>query len=319
MIFGESVSDESVKSNPRNLKATEKSGNLGEERTSGFSKDLADIYSVLDTDTVETTLQSFRDNEVHSVPVYSSADKSKFLGLVDTADIMEYFFSLKREDLDTRFFQTPVGELIEISKFNPTPMVSIGTSLIEVLQTLEKGETHRVGVLDPSSGALYNIISQMSLLRFISRNISLMDGELRDKLVSTFMKKIVTVENIPSDTNTFSAFEYLFKRNISAAAVVDVDGNLVDTLSTTDIVGFLYDRFSNIDNSVMKFLSSTRRTKSFKPPIVCTLIDTFEYVIMKLTSTHVHRLWVVEDNRYLGLVNLTNVLHAVAHFVETEN
>jgi len=272
------------------------------------------LHSVCSTDTVEVTLQCFRDNGIQSVPVYSSDDKSKFLGLVDTADIMEYFFSLSREQLDTHFFQTPVGDLIEISKFNPTPMVSVGTSLMQVLQILEKGETHRVGVLDPNSGTLYSVISQMLLTEFIGRNISLLEQDIRNRPASEFMKTIVQVENIPFDTKTASAFEYLFKRNISAAAIVNEAGIVVDTLSTSDIVGFLYDRFKNIDESVMKFLYATRRTKALKPPIVCGLTDTLEYAILKLASTHVHRLWVVisDSNQYLGLVNLTNVLHALA-------
>jgi len=272
------------------------------------------IHSVFDTDTVETTLRSFKDNNVQSVPVYSSADKLKFLGMVDTVDILAYMLSLGVDKLGPGFFQTEIGGLVGLSKFSPTPTVPLGTSLIEVLKILQKGESHRVGVVDPATKSLYNIISQMSLIQFISRNISLMGENLRNKPVHKFMKQIVQVHNVPFDAKTLSAFEYLFKGNISAAAVVDAAGQVLDTLSTFDIVGFLNDeQFELANRIVFKFLYSTRRTKAVKPPIVCDLNDTLEYVLLKLASTRVHRLWVVgESNKYLGLVNLTNVLHAVA-------
>lgn len=279
------------------------------------------IHSAIETDTVETALQSFIDNSIQSIPVYSSKNQSKYLGLVDTTDILDFFFSLSREQLYTDFFQTSLGQLVEMSKIESTPMVSIGTPLIDVLQILSTGETHRIGVRDPNSEALFNIISQMSLVQFISRNISLIEDSIKEAPVSKFMKQIITVETIPSDTPTLNAFNYLFRRNISAAAVVDAAGIIIDTLSISDISGFLYDNnFSNLNSYVTEFLMATRRTKSTKPPIVCHMDSNFEYVLMKLGSTRVHRLWVVdEQNRYLGLVNLTNVLgFSISAWVGTE-
>jgi len=268
------------------------------------------IVSILSSDTVQTALQTFRDHNVLSVPVYRGDGNSKFIGLLDTSDILEYFLSLNSDEWESKFFQTTIKDLVEVSKFNPTQMVTVGTSLLDVLGVLSKGDTHRVGVLDPNSNALFNIVSQMSLIQFLSRNISLLDAEMKNVPVSEFMKQIVQVENIPTDTITHKAFEYLFRQNISAAAVVDMNGKVTDTLSTSDIVGVLYDKFTNMHSIISLFLSSTRRTKAVKPPIVCKLSDTFEYTLLKLGSTKVHRLWVVDgdDNRYLGLVNLTNIL-----------
>lgn len=275
------------------------------------------IHSALDTDTVETALQLFRDHGIQAVPVYNSKKSNKFIGLVDNKDILDFFFSLSKEQLHTHFMQTKLANIIELSKLEDTPMVSVGTPLSEVLQTLSKGEVHRVGVRDPNSNSLYNIISQMSIVQFIARNISLIDQGTRDTPVSKFMKQIVTIENIPVDTTTLDAFNYLFRRNIGAAAVVDLMGRLVDTLSVTDIIGFLYDNdFSQLDQSISSFLLATRRTKAYKPPIVCHMSDTYEYVALKLASTKVHRLWVVkenEDTRYLGLVNLSNVLSVLSN------
>lgn len=268
-----------------------------------------DIHSITSSDTVETALQTFRDHCVSSVPVYVGDKNSKFIGLLDTKDVLEYFLSLSKEQRH-EFFQKKVGDLAEVSKFSPTQIVPVGTPLLEVLPALAKGDVHRVGVKDPASDSLFNIISQMTLVQFIARNISMLETKLRNVPVSDFMKQIISVENIPSDTNTHKSFEYLFRNNISAAAIVNSDGIVTDTLSMSDLVGMLYDKLEHIDSSVLSFLSSTRRTKSTKPPITCQLTDTLEYTLLKLASTKVHRLWVVdgESNRYLGLVSLTDIL-----------
>eukprot|EP00026_Physarum_polycephalum_P005953 Phypoly_transcript_05992.p1 GENE.Phypoly_transcript_05992~~Phypoly_transcript_05992.p1 ORF type:complete len:284 (-),score=30.26 Phypoly_transcript_05992:929-1780(-) len=217
------------------------------------------IAYVVSSDTVETALQAFRDHNVLSVPVYSD-DNSKFIGFADTSDILEYFLSLKKEEWEPKFLQTRIKDLIEVSKFTPTPVVSVGTPLLDVLGILSKGDTHRVGITDPAnSNLLFNVISQMSLVQFIARNISLFETNTLNTPVSEFMKQIVRVETIPSDTPTHKAFGYLFEKNISGAAVVDESGKVVDTLSASDIVGVLYDKCSHMDSAVSLFLSSTRR------------------------------------------------------------
>jgi len=145
--------------------------------------------------------------------------------------------------------------------------------------------------------------------------------EQRNKPVSEFMKWMNCIRTIPSDTRTYESFGYLYNDGISAAAVIDsTTGMIIDTVSTTDLIGLIDDGFEYMEKSIVEFLAATRRTKALKPPITCHLSDTLEYVLIKLASTKVHRLWVIEEstNLYLGLVNLTNVMEALAGFLDDE-
>jgi len=278
------------------------------------------IISLKESDTVEQALKIFREYEMQSAPVYNG---DKFLGLVDTTDILSFFCSLEYNlpyMKQTSLKQT-LKNLIEIARFSPIPVVAIGTPLSQVVKILAKGSAHRVKVLDEKTHSLFNLISQLSIIRFVAKNISLLLPEQRNKPVSEFMKWMNCIRTIPSDTRTYESFGYLYNDGISAAAVIDsTTGMIIDTVSTTDLIGLIDDGFEYMEKSIVEFLAATRRTKALKPPITCHLSDTLEYVLIKLASTKVHRLWVIEEstNLYLGLVNLTNVMEALAGFLDDE-
>lgn len=270
-----------------------------------------------DESSVEEVLQAFKDSELQFAPVYNA--HGDFVRILNISDIFFYFCGIQQDDLRT-FFTQKVKHLWANDNLKQTsPLVPLGTSLAEVIKTLSTGQ-HYVGVADKFSNTLFTIVSQLLVVHFIAKNISIIPTDLRNLPVQQFMKQIVQVKTIPSDTSTRESFEYLFMDNISAAAVVNrISGSIMDTISTTDLVGVVYDRFKYLERPVVDFLNATRRTKTVKPPITCRTEDTLEYVIMKLASTGVHRLWVVDSAtqlQYLGLVNLTNVLEAIAQMLD---
>jgi len=274
------------------------------------------LTTLKENDTIELALKTFKETEVQSVPVYDAS--GKFVRILNISEIFFYFSGIEQDNWEGFFLKT-IGSLCNDGLAAESPMIPIGTTMSEVVKTLATG-VHHVGILDPFSHVLFNIISQLFVVRFIAKNISLVPRDLRLLPVQSFMKQIVNVQTIPSDTSTREAFEYLFKGNISAAAVVHhISGSLMDTVSTTDLVGVVYDRFKHLHRPLIEFLYATRRTKALKPPITCRMEDTFEYVLLKLASTGVHRLWVVDSKtqlQYLGLVNLTNVMEAIVRTFE---
>lgn len=48
----------------------------------------------------------------------------------------------------------------------------------------------------------------MSLIQFIARNVSLIEKEMKEAPVSKFMKQIITVETIPTDTTYVSYYDF---------------------------------------------------------------------------------------------------------------
>jgi CBS-domain-containing membrane protein len=268
-------------------------------------------------DTIESALQVFKDAEIQAAPVYDAG--GNFVRILNLTDIFYYFCGIQQDSLEG-FLKQKVDTLwANDNMTQESPLVPIGTTLAEVTKSLATGK-HHVGILDKFTNSMFNIISQLAMVEFIAKNISLLPRHLRDRPVQDFMKQIIHVNTVPSDTSTRESFEYLFTDKISAAAVVNrLTGTIMDTISTTDIVGVLYDRFKYLDRPVVEFLNATRRTKAIKPPITCRGEDTLEYVIMKLASTGVHRLWVVDSETqllYLGLVNLTNVLEVVSSVLD---
>jgi len=277
------------------------------------------LVSLSEDSTIEEALKMFKDTEVQAIPLYDS--KEKFSRILDIRDIFYYFCLCKHEDLEL-FFQRTVKDLFGTEpplRSRETKMMPLGTLLSEAVKILSTG-IHHIGVLDDATGSIFNIISQLSVIKFIAKNISLVPRDLRLLPVNQFMRQMVHVKNIPSDTSTRESFEYLFTDDVSAAAVVNyITGDIMDTVSTFDLVGVVHDRFKYLDRTVIDFLYATRRTKALKPPITCKLEDTLEYVVLKLASTGVHRLWVVDSAnqlRYLGVASLTDVLKAIAQSLE---
>eukprot|EP01112_Ceratiomyxa_fruticulosa_P022978 TRINITY_DN85_c0_g1_i1.p1 TRINITY_DN85_c0_g1~~TRINITY_DN85_c0_g1_i1.p1 ORF type:complete len:365 (-),score=72.88 TRINITY_DN85_c0_g1_i1:142-1236(-) len=286
------------------------------------------LVTLNDTDSVNEALRTLRDSGVSSAPVYDVGHK--FMGMVDMKDFLEYLFPLLEKrgddvDFDEDFLKQPVGNVVESSRSNPTVMVDHGTTLLSVLNTLSQDRNYRVGVLERKDHTVFNIVSQLSLIKFFAKNISIFPEILLSFRVVDFMEQMVESFSIPSDTTTLKTLKYLHREQISGAPVVDcISGQIIDTFSCTDLQGFVFGgpKFSFLEKSVVEFLSSARRTKSIKPPITCNPNDTLESVLLKLAGTGVHRLWVIsEDLEYRGLVNLTHLLDFIRRHlcVDKEN
>eukprot|EP01111_Echinosteliopsis_oligospora_P004058 TRINITY_DN1640_c0_g1_i1.p1 TRINITY_DN1640_c0_g1~~TRINITY_DN1640_c0_g1_i1.p1 ORF type:complete len:368 (+),score=113.51 TRINITY_DN1640_c0_g1_i1:1071-2174(+) len=288
--------------------------------------DRGSLVSLFASDDVCLALRTVKDSGLHAVPIYDPNDK--FLGLFDCHDALAYFCSMKDDTPLSVFLNHPISDLAGTasSSEDKITVMKIGTPLNDVIKVIiNQSSTRRVEVIDHAhvSPSLFNVVSEMSVIKFIAKNISLLEKEVANMKVSEIMCQIIDVDTIPSDTIARDAFKYIhnrISRDVGAAAVVDCNtGNIVDTLSVSDIIGFTHEQASDmLSHSVLDYLATTRRTKCLKPPITVTMDDTMENVILKLSSVQVHRLWVVDSttSRYLGFITTTHVLSSLSRKLE---
>jgi len=94
--------------------------------------------------------------------------------------------------------------------------------------------------------------------------------------------------------------------------VVDKTGDVVATLSASDLRGLTKDTFKNLLLSVLDFLrlasGGLRMTLTTQPQ--AELGD----VIRKLAWSRAHRLWIVKNHKILGVVTLSDIMAKFSPF-----
>ena len=93
-----------------------------------------------------------------------------------------------------------------------------------------------------------------------------------------------------------------------AVPLVDNDGKLTATLSSSDLRGLRNYQFKSILSPAIEFLL-VYRGPAARRCVTCTEEDTLNDVITKLVMNRIHRVWVVNDKyQPIGVVTLSDVI-----------
>jgi len=213
------------------------------------------------------------------------------------------------EEVLTRQLMLPVGHLLgatpESSHF---PFVEEKDRLISLLPTLCQG-IHRVYVQNPEAKNGI-VVSQTDVIRFFLQNLASLGSVSAltvEKAVDVKNKRLVTVER---KTTTLGAFREMLINDVSAVPVVDSKGQLVGSLSSTDIRGMTHSNVKDLLLPVEEFIKS-RCGGEIPEPIVCSPEDTLETVIKALVNKKVHRVWVTKETKPVGVISMSDVIGAV--------
>lgn len=120
------------------------------------------------------------------------------------------------------------------------------------------------------------------------------------------------------------AFWSMHFNKVSAVAVVDTDGKLLGNLSASDIrvclffdliyilqgIGSTERRFSSLLLPIGEFTQLDGPEFS-NSAIGCKADTTFSEVVSLLTAKKIHRVWVVENDKPVGLVSTTDIMRVL--------
>ena len=110
----------------------------------------------------------------------------------------------------------------------------------------------------------------------------------------------------------FEGYAKMRQHRILAVPIVDENGKLLATLSNSHLRGLTPDNIENLKLPVLEFLSKISNGKSNGHPVVATTNTTFEQVLDKIVSHHLHRIWLVDQaDKPIGVITLSDLLSMV--------
>ncbi|KAL9232014.1 hypothetical protein vseg_007164 [Gypsophila vaccaria] len=222
------------------------------------------------------------------------------------------------------------------------------TNLLDCMEVLSKGIHRAMVPLDSSmenisgvelveSASSYRMLTQMDVIKFLqAHSLDELQGIL-GRTVRSIGAVTDTVFAVTNRTTAIDAVKCLRTASLQAVPIVEafelpeeaqhqlVDGHgrrLVGTFSATDLRGCPVSLMQSwLPLNVIDFTSKVYENPPFGAPdlvnsprllVTCYAGSTLAEVIDKVTTRHVHRVWVVDEAGLLrGLVSLTDIIRAV--------
>jgi len=258
------------------------------------------------TDTIETGLQTLVMKGVLGAPVKDDTT-GDFIGLVDIKDFVGYVLLIYGQgratvnDLDLHKGLN-VQSILNLSKANPFARVSIDASILDALKAFGAG-LHRVAVTQDGPTNVVKMVSQMCILQFLLRNKDKWEDALNRKVAEL---KIGSEPRTISDSeNALTALALMDREQISGTAIVDKEGRLYGSISTSDL--------KHAAQSTVLSVPLRMFWEALKKPLVTVSEnDTLGQVIERLVRGRVHRIFVVApDGRPIKVISTTDILSAL--------
>jgi len=257
-------------------------------------------------------MQLLQSNRIIAVPVWDEQGK-RWIGIIDMLDIVGAHgmldwssTTLDLRELFAKFRGSTMsaGEIIKLSPRNQhLIIVCPGESLLNSMQYLTENHRILIGPRNSAEPKSFRLLSQMDIARELAKTDLGANG--KRKIEELFPSK--AVYSIKEDDIARDAFEQMYKRNLSALAVVDQNGILVTNLSSSDLKTLDADNIGNIMLKVNQFLVAAHGVKP-AVPIVCKPADHLEDILPKLLIAQVHRVWITNSVEHpVGVVSLTDI------------
>eukprot|EP01118_Nematostelium_gracile_P001442 TRINITY_DN1147_c0_g1_i1.p1 TRINITY_DN1147_c0_g1~~TRINITY_DN1147_c0_g1_i1.p1 ORF type:complete len:337 (+),score=83.74 TRINITY_DN1147_c0_g1_i1:105-1013(+) len=268
-------------------------------------------------DTIEYAFQTLASSTVTAAAVYDKISK-QFLGFVDTLDLTVFTIRVFAENLEHHphlydpkelaiRFNRPVSDVINASKTDIFSPVESTKSIQSLISDFLQFGVHRVPVLQ--NGQVIGIVSQSDVVRYLLQHANKMEALFNKKLSELSMDKgpVVTITN---DQSLMKAFTQLMIHNISGLAVVDLNGQLVNNLSASDLKGITTSTFYKLEGPIHEvFMSNPNKL----PPVTCSPRDSIGDVIRIVVKTGVHRVFVVDEQyKPVNVITLTDIIRLFA-------
>jgi CBS domain-containing protein len=285
------------------------------------AKDLVKGQKIITAQLDDPISKAFKiliDHKISALPI-KDGKNYEWIGIIDILhfatentdpDVLAEGF--KNAELQKLLNEATCEEIANHSQMNDFYSLPQDTHLKDVIdlvvgvRQIFRQNTQRFGVRD-KSGSLVGVLSRSSIVHFLAKNL--------DKF-SHFVNKSLTdlkfgfrdVVSVPMTSSAAEAFEIITKQELNGVAVVDEQGVLHGNLSVSDLklIGYNFEILSNVLKPLSELLP---HAKSFAEVLTISPSTTVAQLVQKFESTHVHRLYTVDENRKpIGVITLYDVI-----------
>ncbi len=234
------------------------------------------------------------------------------MGLVDVMDLSKHLVKfgvfLRSKDMQMfqeAFFNTSVTEVVGLHTSDRVLPFQLDSSLSEVAEGMFRVGTHRavaVKSVTDAASPVEAILSQTQLLCFLADHLAVFEPHPNTPLGSLQRKKLVTM--LPSEP-ALQAFEKIQALGVSAIAVVDEQGRLVNSVSASNVRLLTPENVEWLLLPVGEWMQkmNIRQANSARTD------TTFKDAIQTVRDSHLHRLWIVDENqRLVSVLTVGDVL-----------
>jgi CBS domain-containing protein len=265
------------------------------------------------------------------LPVMDIEYTDRIVGLIDVMDICSFVVTLYdrtkgvEEEIhavfsfDRVFTQILQGrkasEVMNYSGINYCYPLKHTSSMKEVLNLICRNAARVPIVRYPSlmsctgttKQKLLRFITRTDILQFITLNFELFDNAF-DVTIQDSGASTHDIFVVPTSKMAIDCFRYIASRRISAVAVINEEGILVDNLSAHDIRLIIDDPQDTIQLPIGIFLGK-RQVSGF---VNCKPDQTMKHACNLMMESKSHRIWLVDDNGVpVGVLSLSDIVRFI--------
>jgi len=286
------------------------------------------VITVKNSDTVARVLQVFKENNISSAPVVertpiagSEHTIHTYHGILDILDLVAFAVeifsnigSLSEElvhDLENQWKKTPVGHIIDVCGRSPIVPIHVDAPMLYCLGALSRPSVHRVPIIESTTSkdqALIGVVTQSHVISYLHENVSSFGERVRTTPVGQWMPPRAVIY-VRSNTIVLDAFKKLCSCRVTGLAVLTDQDKLIGNLSASDL------KKIDPDNLVAMMQLPVHRLLSLYPwskAITVSVDDNLETVLDKLVKNKVHRIYIQQNEKALGVISLCDIIHYVS-------
>lgn len=206
--------------------------------------------------------------------------------------------------VDLSLMKDNVSKIVNLSGANPFKPVFANSPLMLLLQQFGEG-VHRVPIMD-QNGNIVNIVSQTNVVQFFSHPDRLKMLKKGSKTLRELALGMRPPFSVVQTCRVLDALSIMQQKKVNGLVIVDEDGLLVGSFSASDLRRLSVHTLHRLTGTLQEFLSLDKQQKL--PPTVM-LSSTLTAVVTLLASEHIHRVWVIDEQRKpIGIVTMTDVI-----------
>jgi len=190
----------------------------------------------------------------------------------------------------------PIVDVINASNRNHWCPVWYKKPLLSLMDMFSREvNLHRVPIIH-DDGEVIGLVSQSLVVEFLYHHLP---KALSERKLKNWLKQPKgLVHSVSMMDKAIEAFKYMLEYNVSGLAVVDEQGKLWASLSSSDIKGSLdTNLFADMYLPIYLYLQKCRpefTKENADHPITCTLEDSIFDLLDKMVSQHIHRIFIVD-------------------------